>query len=315
MLWGLGKKMFLRLSFCVCVVVCAFAPFSFCSDRGWTLLEHMWLNRTVHEGVKISFEYENEHTPKMQCVLYQLGDMIRLDCNSKGMNQKVWYDGKYGWFIREGSDLVRTSRTYLAKQGEFCFDIRNLGLTSTLTLDVDFNELLERFRSGARIELDNRISETQKVSVLIGNTTIEYLIEEPSLRLLEVLAKTTGKTQQLDTLVCQYDTTASKEMTWLPSSVIFNSSTGRFTRISKVSYIGVADANKFTIEGADIPIGTAVVDFDQQFRLGYWTGSGIKEDFSGGTGIPTSRAYIWWIAIAGALFAIITLALFRLNRK
>jgi hypothetical protein len=210
---------------------------------------------------------------------------------------------------------VRTSRIYLANQGEFCFDIRNLGLTNTLTLGVDFNEQLERFRSGARIEHDNRISETQKVSVLIGNTTIEYLIEEPSLRLLEVVAKTTGQIQQQDTLVCQYDTTASEDLAWLPSSVIFNSSTGRFTRISNVSYIGVADANKFTIEGADIPIGTAVVDFDQQFRLGYWTGSDINEEFSGGTGIPTSRAYTWWIAIAGALFAIIALALFRLNRK
>jgi hypothetical protein len=291
-----------------------------CADElAAVLLDKLWDVREIDEGLKVEFNYSSAQSGTFTCTVFQLGNKKRVDCISETIRQSVWVDEKFAWIYREGHDVVRTNRTYLADHGEFFFDVRDLGLSTVLAASsLDIRGALLRDRKFAKLSKSIQIKglDCQVVAVTDGQRVVRYFVHEPTLRLFRVEAEIIG-TDPPSNAVMECDFRTTSQPSWLPTSVTVKAkpqTDGDF-EIMNMRSVGIPSPDDFELIAIGIPIGTAVVDYDQQFRLGYWTGSNIDEEFSGVTGVPASRAYTWWIAFAGAVFAIITLGLFRLNRK
>lgn len=283
-------------------------------QRASVLYEHTVRNRTVGpDGAKITFTYEQDNYGKYNCTLYQLGEMIRIDSQNEEGRETIWFDGSHAWRWSKGNDLERMNIDYVKKMGLFLFKAETIGLLMSTTSAVDLNRVVARDKKLATFDSPQAIGDRSYKVILIriGDSEIRYSVDESTLQIVEVSANSKSQSSRM---ICTF-LDGSTRLPWLPSKVEFLSDVLPSYKIDSIRDVGNADRDDFSIGATDIPVGTAVVDRDQQFRLGYWTGSSIDEEFSVPTGVPASRRSLWYFLLGGAIFVGIALFAYRSYRK
>ncbi len=277
-------------------------------DAAAALLDQFCNERKIDGGVKIAFNYFTEASGDMECELYQLNELRRVDCRSEAINQTIWFDGEFGWIWKKGQDVERVQPAYLGDSGAFCFDATTIGVTNLFSFEYDLNLLVRRNVHLAKLQPTQNVDGVvcQVVRIAKEFSTIDFFIEEPKLRVHKKLARTdTGSFHQTEETASAFETSA-KPLPWLPSTVQMTCSNRSAVTMTDISVVGIATPEDFTIGAIGIPIGTAVIDRDEHFRLGYWTGHDIDEEFDGVVrGEPASKSPIWiYVGMAIMLLAI-----------
>ena len=289
-------------------------------DVASSLLEATCNARDVTSGIALKFKYNSAGSGLLECELYQLGERRKVISRSDTLHQIVWYDGEYAWIWR-GDDLVRAQPKYIVDHGEFCFDANTIGVATTLDFSFDLDLLIRKKFPVARMELPeewNGIS-CEVVGAIYDTAKIRYFIEEPTLRIHRIVATMNdGDYSQRREIESSFSDNSST-FSWLPMSVkCAGSDEMNDWQITDITPIDrKVSEEDFTIQSTDIPVGTAVIDVDQQYRLGYWTGSVIDENFSSNGDIPDNSlsSTIYFYSALGAIICAVAYILFRMKRR
>lgn len=180
-------------------------------------------------------------------------------------------------------DVYDTERA-TGVRGDVAFDPRILGLSDTMSCDLDIKTCLWYEKSDS-IDVVGQETlngvDVWRVRAKRGNSTAEFWIEEPSFRVHRKTVETPYMRIELDS---EFDEGVSPSP--FPSRVIakrtFKQSdhTGidRTYIVKSFDFGAVIPAERFTLTTIDLPMNTMINDYRISRIVGYWNGEGISKN-------------------------------------
>lgn len=298
-------------------------------ERAFSLLKAAFDARNCPDNLWVQFSITHNGSSNGQtiggglfsrpatCELLFLGSRRLTKVLTETEKEIIWFDGKHGWHWCQGehTDLVRNSKKYLDDKGLFYFSLPTIGTTFMNSPNIDFSPKLKarNFKLQSPQAVNNTQCEVIEVTggpFIEDGSMIHYFIEEPTLRIHKVTCTGESKVfkrQYNEEVISTFSvrSNTSHSLTWLPETVTAKGTIYPNWIISDIRVIGrKLQEEDFSIKAADIPVGTAVVDYDLKRRLGYWTGSEIDENFVYTGEPPWTMGWLWWLSIAAGLGAI-----------
>jgi hypothetical protein len=266
-------------SFLFCVAVSTFtthAP----AEASVNVIQN---SRLSQDPLEIEFTFTNTKSGvKTKCHLLQSGANRRCVTETESgakeisviLSDRVWHYGP-----ATNADVIQLDKSVADNWVKLCFDPRTIGLSTTTAFDLTVSNLLtEGVSKYETISIETiRDIPITRVRVHRESLWLDYDIHEPTSRLYRKQTYLSNNSTLLSELSLEYNNT---DDSWLPSKIVcVDTLNNRGWEMSDIGFAKSVLEEPFSLRSMEIPIGTAVVDYIEKRRIGYWNGKNIVEDF------------------------------------
>lgn len=212
-----------------------------------------------------------------RCKLIFDGDQRVMVAKFNKITESTFWDGQSVWQYTTGGDVRKLSFQQASKVGVFCFDPRVIGVSASVLITHEIENMLldgvEEYRLIGEEKMES--ASTFHVRLVRGSQNIDLWIDEAGARIYKKVHFSSGDT--INNTVASSFPKHSEFESWIPSNVEATGPNGKLV-MSDIKVVAKTKPEHLSLSELEIPNRTAVVDYVQNHRIGYWVDGKIVSD-------------------------------------